>query len=138
MYKITKNVIEMGGFNLTDILRKIDSLWIKASITDDERADLYNMAQTKAKAKDSIDIVAKIAELETKITALEIKLEGVEDVVPEESPNYEEFVVGKWYYTGNRITFEGKNYVCIAPEGTVCVWSPTDYPSYWEEVTSNG
>lgn len=138
MYKITKNVIEMGGFNLTDILRKIDSLWIKASITDDERADLYNMAQTKAKAKDSIDIVAKIAELETKITALEIKLEGVEDVVPEESPNYEEFVVGKWYYTGNRITFEGKNYVCIAPEGTVCVWSPTDYPSYWEEMTSNG
>lgn len=138
MYKITKNVIEMGGFNLTDILRKIDSLWIKGSITDDERADLYNMAQTKAKAKDSIDIVAKIAELETKITALEIKLEGVEDVVPEESPNYEEFVVGKWYYTGNRVTFEGKNYVCIAPEGTVCVWSPTDYPSYWEEVTSNG
>lgn len=138
MYKITKNVIEMGGFNLTDILRKIDSLWIKGSITDDERADLYNMAQTKAKAKDSIDIVAKIAELETKITALEIKLEGVEDVVPEESPNYEEFVVGKWYYTGNRITFEGKNYVCIAPEGTVCVWSPTDYPSYWEEMTSNG
>lgn len=138
MYKITKNVIEMGGFNLTDILRKIDSLWIKASITDDERADLYNMAQTKAKAKDSIDIVAKIAELETKITALEIKLEGVEDIVPEESPNYEEFVVGKWYYTGNRVTFDGKNYVCIAPEGTVCVWSPTDYPSYWEEVTSNG
>ena len=134
MYKITKNVIEMGGFNLTDILRKIDSLWIKGSITDDERADLYNMAQTKAKAKDSIDIVAKIAELETKIIALEIKLEGVEDVVPEESPNYEEFVVGKWYYTGNRITFEGKNYVCIAPEGTVCVWSPDDYPAYWEEI----
>ena len=114
MYEITKNVIEMGGFNLTDILRKIDSLWVKGSISGDERAELYGMAQTKARAKDSIDIVAKIAELETKITALEIKLEGVEDVVPEESPNYEEFVVGK------------------------CVWSPTDYPSYWEEVTNNG
>ena len=141
MYKITKNVIEMGGFNLTDILRKIDSLWIKGSITDDERADLYNMAQTKAKAKDSIDIVSKIADLEARIVALEAKLEGAEDVAPEdteESVSYEEFIVGKWYYTGNRITFEGKNYVCIAPEGTVCVWSPTDYPSYWEEVTSNG
>lgn len=134
MYKITKNVIEMGGFNLTDILRKIDSLWIKASITDDERADLYNMAQTKAKVKDSVDMVAVIADLEARIVALEIKLEGVEDVAPEESVSYEEFVVGKWYYTGNRVTFEGKNYVCIAPEGTVCVWSPTDYPSYWEEI----
>ena len=141
MYKITKNVIEMGGFNLTDILRKIDSLWIKGSITDDERADLYNMARFKAKVKDSVDMVAVIADLEARIVALEAKLEGAEDVAPEdieESVSYEEFIVGKWYYTGNRITFEGKNYVCIAPEGTVCVWSPTDYPSYWEEVTNNG
>lgn len=138
MYNLTKNVIEMSGFNLTEMLRKIDTLWLKGSITENERTELYAMAQTKAKTKDSIDIVAKIAELETKIIALEINLEGVEDVVPEESPNYEEFVVGKWYYTGNRVTFEGKNYVCIAPEGTVCVWSPTDYPSYWEEVTNNG
>lgn len=134
MYKVTKNVIEMGGFNLTDILRKIDNLWIKGIITDDERADLYNCAQTKARAKDSIDLVSKISELEAKINALENKLEGVNDVTPEESVSYEEFVVGKWYYTGNKVTFEGKSYVCIAPEGTVCVWSPTDYPAYWEVV----
>lgn len=134
MYKVTKNVIEMGGFNLTDILRKIDILWIKGIITDGERADLYNCAQTKARAKDSIDLVSKISELEAKINALENKLEGVNDVTPEESVSYEEFVVGKWYYTGNKVTFEGKQYVCVAPEGTVCVWSPTDYPSYWEVV----
>lgn len=134
MYKVTKNVIEMGGFNLTDILRKIDILWIKGIITDDERADLYNCAQTKARAKDSIDLVSKISELEAKINALETKLEGVNDVTPEEPVSYEEFVVGKWYYTGNKVTFEGKSYVCIAPEGTVCVWSPTDYPAYWEVV----
>ena len=125
----------MGGFDLTDILRKIDSLWMKGSITDGERSELYAMAQTKAKAKDSIDLIAKIAELEERVNALEIKLEGVEDVVPEEKPaEYEEFEVGKWYYTGNRISYKGKNYVCTAPEGTVCVWNPDDYPSYWEEV----
>lgn len=135
MYKLTKNVIEMGGFNLTEILRKIDTLWLKGSITENERTELYNMAQTKAKAKDSIDIIAKIAELEAKVNALKIKLEGVEDVVPEEKPaEYEEYVVGKWYYTGNLVSFKGKNYECIAPEGTVCVWSPEDYPSYWKEV----
>lgn len=135
MYKVTKSVIEMGGFDLTEILRKIDSLWLKGSITDGERSELYAMAQTKAKAKDSIDLIAKIAELEAKVNALEIKLEGVE--VPEgtdEPVPYEEYVVGKWYYTGNGVTFKGKSYECIAPEGVVCVWSPEDYPSYWKEV----
>lgn len=131
MYKVTRNVIEMGGFNLTEILRKIDTLWLKGSITDNERTELYNMAQTKAKAKDSIDIIAKISELEAKVNALEIKLEGVEDGNGEPVV-YEEFAIGKWYYTGNKVVFKGKNYECTAPEGTVCVWSPDDYPAYWE------
>ena len=132
MYNLTKNVIEMSGFNLTEMLRKIDTLWLKGSITENERTELYAMAQTKAKAKDSIDIIAKISELESKINALEIKFEGGEDVVPEEPVDYEDFVVGKWYYTGDLISFKGKNYECTAPEGTVCVWSPDDYPAYWE------
>lgn len=135
MYKVTKSVIEMGGFDLTEILRKIDTLWLKGSITENERTELYAMAQTKAKAKDSIDIIAKISELAAKVNALEIKLEGMESEAPEgtdEPVPYEEFVVGKWYYTGNHIRFKGKNYVCTAPEGVVCVWSPEDYPSYWE------
>lgn len=135
MYKVTKSVIEMGGFNLTEILRKIDTLWLKGSITENERTELYAMAQTKAKAKDSVDIIAKIAELEAKVNALEIKFEGVESEAPEgtdEPVPYEEFVVGKWYYTGNTVSFEGKNYKCIAPEGVACVWSPKEYPAYWE------
>ena len=135
MYKLTKNVIEMGGFDLTEILRKIDALWLKGSITDNERSELYNMAQTKAKAKDSIDIIAKISELESKINTLEIKLEGGENGVPEEKPaEYEEYVVGKWYYTGNKVKFKGKNYECTAPEGVACVWSPDDYPAYWKGI----
>lgn len=47
---------------------------------------------------------------------------------------YPEFVVGKWYYNGDKCSFGGKNYTCTAPTGTVCVWSPTDYPAYWKEV----
>lgn len=134
MYKVTKNVIEMGGFNLTEILRKIDTLWLKGSITDNERSELYAMAQTKARAKDSIDVISKIAEIEAKINALEIKLGGVEDVVPEEPVAYEEFAIGKWYYTGNKITYNGKVYECTAPEGVACVWSPDDYPAYWKGI----
>ena len=38
------------------------------------------------------------------------------------------------YYNGDKVTFEGKKYICIAPEDTACVWSPSDYPAYWKLV----
>lgn len=47
---------------------------------------------------------------------------------------YPEFVVGNWYYAGNKISFSGNNYICVAPENVVCVWSPIDYPEYWEII----
>ena len=52
----------------------------------------------------------------------------------ENSLSVEDFVVGKWYYRGDRVKFDGKTYVCIAPAETVCVWSPADYAVYWKEV----
>lgn len=38
------------------------------------------------------------------------------------------------YHTGDKITFNGKHYICIAPEGVAVVWSPDTYPAYWQEV----
>lgn len=43
-------------------------------------------------------------------------------------------LIGKWYYNGDKITFEGVKYKCIAPDGVVCMWSPKEYPVYWELV----
>ena len=51
-----------------------------------------------------------------------------------DAEEYPEYEVGKWYYAGDKISFNGSNYVCIAPDGAVCVWSPADYPAYWEEL----
>lgn len=133
MYNVAKSVIEMGGYNLTDILGKIDKLWLKGSISDSEREDLYTMAQTNARVKDSIDIVAKITELEAKINALEAEIEGAGEDTSGSDTVPDEFVVGKWYYAGNKITYNGEAYECIAPEGVACVWSPDDYPAYWKE-----
>ena len=36
------------------------------------------------------------------------------------------------YYTGAKITFEGKHYICIAPAGYPCTYSPIEFPTYWE------
>ena len=38
------------------------------------------------------------------------------------------------YYYGDKVTYNSEKYVCIAPEGTPCVWSPDEYPSYWQKV----
>ena len=32
------------------------------------------------------------------------------------------------------VLFDGAIYTCIAPDGTVCVWSPLEYPQYWAKT----
>ena len=53
---------------------------------------------------------------------------------PEPDVEYPEYVAGKWYYEDDKITHNGQKYVCIAPDGVVCVWSPDEYPAYWQLV----
>ena len=143
MYKLTKNVLETGKFELTDILKKIDTFWLKGEMSDNQRNELYELAQSKAKPENSVDLLAKISELEKKIHSIEAKL-NANDNTTEETPEegetviedtYPEFVVGKWYYNGDKVTFEGTTHVCAAPDGVVCVWSPKDYPAYWEVIS---
>lgn len=43
------------------------------------------------------------------------------------------YAPGTWYYRGDRVDFEGVMYTCVAPVGVVCVWSPLEYPTYWQE-----
>ena len=129
MYNIIKTVISSGSFELTDIIRKIDSVWFEGKITDEEKAELVEMAQGKANPQHSIDLIAKVADLEKRVKILETQKPT--DEPTEET--YEPFVEGKWYYNGDKISFDGKNYRCIAPEGTACVWSPSAYPNYWIE-----
>lgn len=129
MYQIIKNVIERGGYDLTVILQKVKTLWANGSITDEQYDELLGLARNGAQTKDSVDIIARLNDLENRVRALE---SNTQTETPTEE--YSEFVVGKWYYNGDKCSFSGKNYICTAPIGTVCVWSPTDYPAYWEEV----
>ena len=123
MQKIIEKVIESKNFELSDMLRKIDTLWIQGSITEETRKMLSEKARNNATLDKSFDVLAKLVELEKRIEALE-KVE-VEEQTEE---TYEEFVSGKWYYNGKKISFDGKNYVCIAPDGATCVWNPAEYP----------
>ena len=40
MYQIIKNVIERGGYDLTAILQKVNTLWANGNITDEQYDEL--------------------------------------------------------------------------------------------------
>lgn len=50
-----------------------------------------------------------------------------------ERVNLQAYQAGHWYYRGDRVTFENEIYVCVAPDGVACVWSPSEYPVYWQK-----
>jgi predicted RecB family endonuclease len=131
MYEIIKAVIESGNYELSDILAKIDKRCVENQITEEQRDELQTMARENADTTKSVDVMAKLQELEARIKVLE---EAKQSPTEEPTEDYAEFEVGKWYYAGDKISFNGKNYECVAPQGKVCVWNPTDYPTYWNEI----
>ena len=133
MQKVIEKVIEAKNFELSDILKKIDTLWVQGSLTEEQRKSLIDKARNNANMQNSMDIIAKLEELDKRVKALEDANKDVPDEEPTDT-TYPEYEVGKWYYKGDKVTFDGKVYECIAPDGQVCTWSPSEYPAYWEEV----
>lgn len=127
MYDTIKSIINNGTYGLNDILNKIDVMWLQSSITEEQKEELTKLARENANISNETDIIAKLQELDERVKALE----------NQETPSieeYPEYVVGKWYYKDDKITFNRKKYVCIAPEGQVCTWSPEGYPAYWQLI----
>lgn len=143
MKDLIRNVIATKNYELADMLKKIDTLWVQGSITEEERMELIDLARENAEIQQSIDILAKVEEHEKRLAKLEelvknltVNKEDTEDGEEVTEESYEEYVSGIWCKNGDIFTFEGKVVKCIAPEGVTCVWSPNDYPAYWEEVNA--
>lgn len=132
MFNVFKNVIENRNFELKGIIKKIDTLWAQSSITDDERAELISLAQSKANVQQSIDVMQKLEELDKRMKTVEEMLANNNNNSDDTEVVYANYEVGKWYYNGDIVRFEDVLYKCVAPDGVVCVWSPTEYPAYWE------
>jgi hypothetical protein len=102
-------------------------LWVQGDITDEQKTELVSLARINANVDEHIGVGPAFAALNTRITALELKLnellktfEAEAEAAPAENPD--NFVPGKTYYTGNKVRFtDGEIYVCIAPPGAVCV-----------------
>ncbi len=139
MYEIILSVINTGIFELSDILVKIDTLWLKGDVDDDQRAQLIDAARKKADPiasyaplQEHVDkLAADVDALAARVTALE----GGEQEPEDEYPAYVQPTgAHDAYHNGDKVTYNGKKYTCIAPEGVACVWNPDTYPAYWQAV----
>ena len=151
MFKIFKNVIENSDFDLRDILKKIEESYIKSDISEEEKTSLEELAREKAKPENSYaSLQEQIDELYSELNTLKSTVEGMsalkeaveklgetveqptEPPIAEEYPEYVQPTgAHNAYKIGDKITFNGKKYICKLDN---CVWSPSEYPSAWEEV----
>lgn len=116
-------------FDLTAMLAKIDYHHIRGNLSDADREELVALARNKANPMGGVDVMAKLQDHEARIKALEEAKTADGDTTGETVPEYQ---VGKWYYNGDKVLFEGVVKTCTAPAGVVCTWSPAEYPAYWD------
>ena len=93
MYEIIKSVIDSGRYDLSDMLKKIDTIWLQGDITDEQKEELVGFAREKATPENSYaplqkqidDLATLVADINTRLKALE---GGEPEPEPEEYPPY--------------------------------------------------
>lgn len=158
MYEIIKQVIDSGRYNLSDMLKKIDVIWVQGDITEEQKNELVELAQTKAIPDNSrasyqmqIDELYKmVKELSETVqtnaegmSAIKDAVEklGGEIVTPEPEPEEE---YPEWYpwsgvgdipwQDGSKCTHNGYKWISHKENN---IWEPGAtgvYDNIWEKV----
>lgn len=140
MFKEVTAVIEAGGYDLADLLHRIDVLYAGGRLTDEEREALVEEARERAEPDAQLPplmervgaVEERVAELEARVTAIE---DGTMTPGSQEPPVEEEWP--EWvrptskdtrYHKGDKVTFEGVRYVCNKNNVTA---SPAENPKSW-------
>lgn len=161
MKEIIQNVINSGVFNLTDILKKIDTLWVQSQLSDEERTQLIQMAQDKADPthghidiQDQVDILfgradsldKSVADITATIETIKKAISGmggsVTDPEPEPEPGDDEYP--EWtawpgygailWQNGSKCSHNSKKWVSRVDNN---IWEPGGMgvsEAIWEEV----
>ena len=140
MYQIVKTLIEAGGYDLADLLHRIDVLYARGRLTDEERENLYELARTGANPDDSLpDVTERVGAVEERVAELEARVTAIEDGTmtpgsqgPPAEEEWPEWVrptsKDEYYHKGDKVTFEGARYVC---DKNNVVVSPAEDPKSW-------
>lgn len=127
IYNILTDVLHSGNFDLGEKLESIQYYQVHGELTLEQMEELTALAWEKAQPQynpepDFEQVLDCLHALEERVA----KLEGTE--VVEKYPEYE---AGRWYFSGEGVTFDGTKYTCIAKKTK---FSPADKPKDWQEV----
>ena len=154
MFETVKTIIDAGGFNLADLTHRINVLFARGELTEEESAQLLTMAQEEAKAEDQLPpLPERVSELELRTSALEERVSEMESAVGDSEPREDSDADGtdtgpdydpEWppyvrptskdtyYNKGDKITFtDGKHYICIKNN---IVDGPDINPNVWKLI----
>ena len=122
MYDIVRQVIEAGGYDLADLTHRINVLFARGELTEEESAELLGMAQDNAKPEDQLPaLTERVGALEVRVAALEEATgrpaEGTEGETEGTDPDWPPYVQptskDTYYDKGDQVTFDGKRYRCV-------------------------
>lgn len=158
MYEIFKNVINSKRYNLDDMLKKIDTLWVQGDITEEQKKELVTLAQTNANPENSNAPLQKQIEelskkqltLEETVSALSATVQKIKEtveiggtVVPEPEPTPQEEYPAwepyngippvKWQI-GSKCMHNGKKWESMVDSN---VWEPGAFgvgAEIWKEI----
>lgn len=71
IFNVYKSVINTGEYRISDMEERIETVYAQGKITAEQRAELLNLASDSARDTLQIDVVAKLADLESRIANLE-------------------------------------------------------------------
>lgn len=153
-YNIFTETINRQEYNLQNMISMINAHEIMGNISKQQTNNLLQLAREKANPKYSYgpiqsrlqevfkrvdEITKKLQQLELTVKAIENKIEQGGAVIVSEQPEIQEWPeynapsgAHDSYHKGDKITYNGKHYVCIAPQGIACAYSPDVYPAWWE------
>lgn len=134
-------VISSLQYDLQDVLHRIDVMYAAGRLTDDEREELYAYAREHAKSQYDFSVEieslwAAVRDIRDRLTALEGESTEEPEEPTDEWPEFKQPAgAHDAYYTGDKITYKGKRYICVMPENVACTYPPDVYPAGWQEVT---
>lgn len=139
MYTIIEAVINSRNYELSDILKKIDTIWLQGGITDEEKNSLIAKAQENADGEQSyLPLQEQIDKLFIIIDSISNRITTLEGGEAAKVEEYPEFVQPSGKYDacnkGDKITYNGKKYECVKNN---VMWSPDVNPKCWKEVTED-
>lgn len=145
MYEIIKSVINAQQYELSAMLKKIDTIWMQGGITDDQRTELIALARDKADPANSYapwqeqitNIYALLDTLTSRVAALESGGSGESGGSEPEEPvdEWPEYVqptgAHDAYNKGAKVSWNGSHKIC---QMDGCVWDPDTYPAAWKDA----